>query len=100
MCVPKVVKMENLFTLHHVNAYDTAEGDIVMDVCTYPNDVVVDSLDMDVVRDATARNAYNQQATVKVSTGLVFKLKSLTPEVYFYNSNFLERHLLTASVAI
>ncbi len=59
--------MENVFTLHHVNAYDTAAGDIVMDVCTYPNDVVVDSLDMDVVRDATARNAYNQQATVKVS---------------------------------
>ncbi|XP_076439752.1 retinoid isomerohydrolase-like [Babylonia areolata] len=60
----KVVElsMENVFTMHHINAYDAGPGRIVMDISAYPDPSFVGSLRLSTLRDPVARNAFPAHA--------------------------------------
>lgn len=57
--------MENVFTMHHVNAYNDGQGRIVMDVSAYPDPSFVDNLRLSVLMDPVARNNFSAHAQLK-----------------------------------
>ena len=59
--------MENVFTMHHVNAYNIGDrGDtIVMDISAYPDPSFVGNLRLAILRDPNARNSFPAQAELR-----------------------------------
>ncbi|XP_076439754.1 carotenoid isomerooxygenase-like [Babylonia areolata] len=56
--------MENTFTMHHVNAYNTEPGKMVMDICAYDNPSFVNTLLLTTLRDPARRNEINYQGLI------------------------------------
>ncbi|ESO86260.1 hypothetical protein LOTGIDRAFT_167306 [Lottia gigantea] len=54
----------NVFTMHHVNAYERKDK-IIIDVSAYPSPEFVKSLQMEILRDPTQRNAFDAHAQLK-----------------------------------
>ncbi|GFN92086.1 beta,beta-carotene 15,15'-monooxygenase [Plakobranchus ocellatus] len=59
------ITMETVFTMHHVNAYDVSDTQIVMDISTYPNPDFVSHLQLHVLMDPVARNSFDAHAKLK-----------------------------------
>ncbi|XP_059147800.1 uncharacterized protein LOC131935416 [Physella acuta] len=54
----------SVFSLHHINAYDTSAGTIVMDVVSHQNTDVLQGLMLDVLRDPVRRDSLDVHAMV------------------------------------
>ena len=57
--------MDNVFTMHHVNAYNDGPGRILMDISAYPDPSFVGSLRLSVLRDPKARNDFPAHAQLQ-----------------------------------
>lgn len=59
------IKTDNIFTMHHVNAFETGEGKLTVDVSSYPSPSFVKNLKMDILRDPVKRNQFDAHALLK-----------------------------------
>ncbi|CAL1546070.1 unnamed protein product [Lymnaea stagnalis] len=59
------VHLDNVFSMHHVNAYDVGKQEIIMDLSTYPSPDFVKHLQLHVMRDPLARNSFDAHARLK-----------------------------------
>ena len=59
------IKTENVFTMHHVNAFETTEGKIIVDVSSYPSPDFVKNLKIEILRDPVKRNQFDAHALLK-----------------------------------
>ncbi|XP_050418492.2 beta,beta-carotene 15,15'-dioxygenase-like [Patella vulgata] len=60
----KTMTTVNVFTMHHVNAYER-KGKIIVDISAYPSPEFVKSLQMKVLFDPAKRNAFDAHALLK-----------------------------------
>ncbi|XP_076461782.1 uncharacterized protein LOC143294236 [Babylonia areolata] len=97
----RTLTMGNVFTMHHVNAYDLGPHSLVMDLSTYPDPSFVGHLQLPVLRDPRARNAFPAHAQlqrfhVDLLTGLVTRMR-LTPPRGPAFVNFLDMPTINES---
>ncbi|CAG5128058.1 unnamed protein product [Candidula unifasciata] len=59
------ITVNNIFTMHHVNAYDLDNNSIIMDVSSYPSPEFVSHLQLHVLRDPVKRNSFAAHAQLK-----------------------------------
>ncbi|XP_062596350.1 beta,beta-carotene 15,15'-dioxygenase-like [Saccostrea cucullata] len=59
------IQTENVFTFHHINAYEMDEDTILMDVASYPDATVATIFEMNVIMNSTRRNAYPYKPSLK-----------------------------------
>ena len=59
------IKTDNIFTMHHVNAFEIGEGKLTVDVSSYPSPSFVKNLKMDILRDPVKRNQFDAHALLK-----------------------------------
>nr|KAG5708348.1 hypothetical protein BaRGS_034379 [Batillaria attramentaria] len=57
--------MDNVFTMHHVNAFNLDNGRIIMDISAYPNPNFVASLRLSILRDPERRNSFQAHAELQ-----------------------------------
>lgn len=57
--------MDNVFTMHHVNAFDLDDGRIVLDISAYPDPGFVASLRLNTLRDSARRDAFPAHAQLQ-----------------------------------
>ena len=57
--------MENVFTMHHLNAYNTDDGKMIMDISAYPGPTFIDQLLVKILRDPVARNTISYNGQIK-----------------------------------
>ena len=57
-----VLETDNMFTMHHVNAYELDDKNIIVDVSSYPNPDFVSNLQMDILLDPQKRNNFDAHA--------------------------------------
>ncbi|CAG5121749.1 unnamed protein product [Candidula unifasciata] len=61
----QTITVNNIFTMHHVNAYDLGNNSIIMDVSSYPSPEIVSHLQLHVLRDPVKRNSFAAHAQLK-----------------------------------
>lgn len=59
------ITMKNIFAMHHINAYDLNEREIIMDVSSYPSPDFVNHLQLHILRDPVKRNSFAAHAQLK-----------------------------------
>ncbi|KAL8570355.1 hypothetical protein ACOMHN_035773 [Nucella lapillus] len=83
--------MQNVFTMHHVNAYNLDHHRLIMDLSTYPDPSFVGSLQLPILRDPVARNGFPAQARlqrfeVNLLKRTVTRVEMSVPQPAFINS--------------
>lgn len=58
------METENVFTMHHVNAFEENE-EIFVDISSYPNPDFVKNLELSVLRDPLKRNSFDAHAQLR-----------------------------------
>ncbi|XP_046566151.1 beta,beta-carotene 15,15'-dioxygenase-like [Haliotis rubra] len=63
----KVITMttHNVFAMHHINAFETSDTDIVLDVSAYSSPDFVKNLEMKVLTDPVKRNQFDSAAHIQ-----------------------------------
>lgn len=61
----KTLKTDNVFTMHHINAFENGNSDIVVDISSYPSPAFVKNLEMATLRDPVKRNQFDTHALLK-----------------------------------
>ncbi|KAL8620512.1 hypothetical protein ACOMHN_029548 [Nucella lapillus] len=97
--------MENVFTMHHINAYNSDPEYIVMDISAYPDPSFVSSLRLSTLRDPVARDTFPAHAhmhryRIDLRHGTVRRVEVHPPEPAFIsyldmptlNENYRSRH--------
>lgn len=59
------MKTENVFTMHHLNAFEKDDGKIVVDISSYPSPDFVKNLKIEILRDPVKRNQFDAHALLK-----------------------------------
>ena len=59
------IKTENVFAMHHVNAFEEDDKNIVVDISSYPSPAFVKNLKIEVLRDPIRRNQFDAHALLK-----------------------------------
>lgn len=59
------IKTTNIFTMHHINAFDLSKKEMMMDVSSYPSPDFVSHLQLRLLRDPSARNSFDAHARLK-----------------------------------
>nr|WKB14787.1 BCO1 protein [Sinohyriopsis cumingii] len=82
------IKTDNVFTMHHINAFEEDE-DIVVDISTYPSPDFIKNLQLSILRDPQLRNSFDVHAVVKryhinlKNKTAMFTLFDSTPDIPF-----------------
>ncbi|XP_060086158.1 beta,beta-carotene 15,15'-dioxygenase-like [Ylistrum balloti] len=61
----KTMRIPNVFTMHHINAFEGADSKIVVDVSAYKSPAFVKNLEIAILRDSKRRNNFDAHAMVK-----------------------------------
>ena len=59
------IKTNNMFTMHHVNAFEESETQITVDLSSYPSPAFVQNLKIEILRDPIKRNQFDAHALLK-----------------------------------
>ena len=59
------IKTDNVFTMHHVNAFETEDNKIIVDISSYPSPDFVKNLKIEILRDPIKRNQFDAHALLK-----------------------------------
>ena len=59
------IKTDNVFTMHHVNAFESGGGKIIVDISSYPSPEFVKNLKIEILRDPVKRNQFDAHALLK-----------------------------------
>lgn len=59
------ITLHSFFSMHHVNAYDINDQEIIMDISTYPSPDIINAFQLSVMRDPFARNSFDAQAHLR-----------------------------------
>ncbi|KAK3108235.1 hypothetical protein FSP39_003754 [Pinctada imbricata] len=59
------MKTENMFTMHHINAFESGKREITVDVSSYPSPQFVKDLQMKILLDPIERNNFDAHALLK-----------------------------------
>ncbi|XP_061180479.1 beta,beta-carotene 15,15'-dioxygenase-like [Saccostrea echinata] len=89
------IATENVYTLHHVNAYELDEDTIFMDIASYSDAAVVALLEMDTIMNETRRNAYPYKPYLK-RFRIDLKAEKMTPLSFDVNPKVPHVNMLEA----
>ena len=59
------LKTDNVFTMHHINAYESGKHKIVLDISAYSSPDFVKALQMKILTDSVKRNQFDAHALLK-----------------------------------
>lgn len=84
------IETDNIFTMHHINAFENND-EIIVDISSYPSPDFVKNLELSTLRDPVKRNSFDAHAqlrryliNVKKRT-VIYKPVTVTPTVPFAN---------------
>ncbi|OWF40494.1 carotenoid isomerooxygenase-like [Mizuhopecten yessoensis] len=61
----QTMTIQNVFTMHHINAFERNDSKIVVDISAYPSPAFVKNLEIAILRDVVKRNNFDAHAIVK-----------------------------------
>jgi carotenoid cleavage dioxygenase-like enzyme len=64
------LKTDNIFTMHHINAFEKGK-EIIVDISSYPNPNFVKNLEVNILRDPIKRNSFDAHAYVRTKSRII-----------------------------
>lgn len=61
----QTLRIPNVFTMHHINAFEINDSKIVVDISAYPSPAFVKNLEIAILRDIVKRNKFDAHAILK-----------------------------------